>query len=383
MRPEIASHLRHLFDLTGCLAKLFASDRTLTQHVSRPAGRVTSLVLLLAFALLTGACSKTEDQAGATVPITDATGRVINVRLNPKRVVTLNKNAAEILRLMGVADRIVGVSDWIPNNLDYWPELAKARNVGKFNNPDEEAIAELKPDLLLCYQNSPGPGFDEKMAAAGIQVLRLELYRIGALPRDVEGLGRIFGREDKAKEYLDWLKERMDEIKRRVAASLKEQPERPAVYLEAYAEFAACGSNSGMHERLVFAGGRNIGEDMKANATPVSPEWVLEQQPWAAIKMCSQNGSYSLDNPGGMVAQREAMLARTGWDKTPAGRSGRVYLMTTDVTSGGASVVGIAHMAKWLHPKAFADLDPLAWHREYLERFQGRPWRGVYVYPAQ
>jgi iron complex transport system substrate-binding protein len=339
-----------------------------------------AVVLLVALALLAGACSKAEQgQAGATVPVTDATGRVINVRVSPKRVVTLNKNAAEILRMFGVTDRIVGVSDWIPKNPDYWPELAGARNVGKFNDPDVEAIAELKPDLVLCYQGSPGPGFEDKMAAAGIQVLRLELYRIGALPRDVEALGRIFGREDKAKEYLDWLKVRMDEIARRVAAD----PERPKVYLEAYAEFAACGSGSGMHERVVFAGGRNIGEVMQPNASPVSPEWVLEQQPWAVVKMCSQNGSYSLDGPGGMVAQREALLARTGWNKTPAGKAGRVYLITTDVTSGGASVVGIAHIAKWLHPKTCADLDPTDWHREYIERFQGRPWRGVYVHPAE
>jgi iron complex transport system substrate-binding protein len=171
----------------------------------------------------------------------------------------------------------------------------------------------------------------------------------------------------------------MDDIARRVAAD----PERPAVYLEAYAEFAACGSGSGMHERVVFAGGRNIGEVMLPNASPVSPEWVLEQQPWVVVKMCSQNGSYSLDGPGGMMAQREALLARTGWSKTPAGKSGRVYLMTTDVTSGGASVVGIAHIAKWLHPKTCADLDPNAWHREYIERFQGLPWRGVYVHPVQ
>lgn len=369
-----------------CNIRPSRSDTALASRMFCHGRRVTILagILLLAFSLLAGACSKAEQsQAGATVPVTDATGQVINVRTNPRRVVTLNKNAAEIMRMMGVTDRIVGVSDWIPKNPDYWPELAGARSVGKFNDPDVEAIAELKPDLVLCYQGSPGPGFEDKMTAAGIQVLRLELYRIGALPRDVEALGRIFGREDKAKEYLDWLKVRMDDIARRVAASLQERPQRPAVYLEAYADFAACGSSSGMHERVAFAGGRNIGEVMQPNASPVSPEWILQQQPWAVVKMCSQNGSYSQSGPGGMVAQREALLARTGWDKTPAGRAGRVYLMTTDVTSGGASVVGIAHIAKWLHPEACADLDPTSWHREYIERFQGRPWRGVFVHPAE
>lgn len=322
--------------------------------------------------------SRSDADAAQVVHVTDDTGRDVAVRVNPKRVVTLDKNAAEVMRILGVADHIVGVSDWIARNRELWPELAGARNVGKFNEPDVEAIAELRPDLVIRYQSWPGPAFDERLAALGIPVLCLETYRIGALARDVELLARIFDREDKAREYLDWLRARLDEIKRLVAAA----PERPAVYLEAYAEFAACGASSSMHERLLFVGGRNIAEDMQASAAPVSPEWILRQQPWAVIKMCSQKGAYTLADPGGMAPQREGLLARTGWAKTPAGRSGRVYLMTTDVTSGPASVVGLAHMARWLHPRACAGLDPGAWHREYLERFQGRPWRGVYVHPA-
>jgi iron complex transport system substrate-binding protein len=341
--------------------------------------RITAAFLLLICVVSGCGGGRSEADGGQTVRVTDAAGRAVLVKRDPRRVVTLNKNAAEIMRLLGVTDRIVGVSDWIPKNPDYWPELVGARNVGKFNAPDEEAIAALKPDLVLCYQNSPGPGFDEKMRAAGIQVLRLELYRIAALPRDVEGLGRIFGREDKAREYLDWLKVRMDEVARRVAASKS----RPDVYIEGYSDFAACGNSSGMHERLVLAGGRNVSEAIMAANTPVSPEWVLQRQPFAVIKMSSQNGCYTHDGPGGMVDQRAALLARTGWDKTPAGKAGRVYLMTTDVTSGAASVVGIAWIAKWLHPHTCADLDPNLWHREFIERFQGRPWRGVYVHPER
>lgn len=344
----------------------------------------TILVLLLALAFLTGACGRAEQgQAVSTVSITDASGKTVAIRANPKRIVTLDKNAAEVMRILGVADRIVGVSDWIAKNGELWPELAGARNVGKFNEPDIEAIAELKPDLVIRYQSWPGPAFDERLAALGIQVLGLETYRIGALTRDIQSLGRIFGREDKAREFLAWMRTRMDEIKRRVDASLKVQPERPAVYLEAYADFAACGASSSMHERLVFVGGRNMAADMQASATPVAPEWILKEQPWAIIKMCSQKGAYTLAGPGGMAAQREALLARTGWSKTPAGKAGRVYLMTTDVSSGPASVVGLAYMARWLHPKTCGDLDPNAWHREYLERFQGRPWRGVYVHPVE
>lgn len=380
MHPRDIDGARYRNNVNTCSDEHSTPQKILTYRVGWPKRHATSMALVLVLSFLAGACSKAEQgQAARTVPITDAAGKVVNVRMNPKRVVTLNKNAAEILRLLGVTDRIVGVSDWIPKNAGYWPELRQTHNLGKFNDPDVEAIVELKPDLVLCYQNSPGPGFDEKMAAAGIQVLRLELYRIGVLQRDVEGLGRIFGREDKAKEYVGWLQARMNDIAGRVAAD----PQRPAVYLEGYSDFGACGTNSSAHERLVFAGGRNIAESMRPATAPVSPEWVLEQQPWAVVKLSSQSGCYSQDDPGGMTAHRDALLGRTGWGKTPAGQAGRVFLMTTDVISGGAGVVGLAWLAKWLHPKTCSDLDPNLWHREFIERFQGRPWRGVYVHPAE
>lgn len=317
------------------------------------------------------------DAGERLVAVIDATGQERPVRAGPKRVVTLNKNAAEVMRLLGVADRIVGVTDWIARNPAYWPELSGAVNVGRFTDPDLEAIAALKPDLVLCYQSAPGPGFEEKMAAIGAQVLRLELHRVGALARDVEGMGRIFEREDKSREYLDWFRERMAELSRLVAADSA----RPAAYMEAYADFAACGKSSSMNERIAFAGGRNIGEVLAPNASPVTPDWILGQRPEVVVKMCSQNNAYALDGPAGMAEQRRDMLARTGWDKTPAGRKGAVFLMTTDVTSGPASVVGLAWLVRWLHPERSQGLDPKAWHREYMERFQGRPWQGVFVYP--
>ncbi len=43
---------------------------------------------------------------------------------------------------------------------------------------------------------------------------------------------------------------------------------------------------------------------------------------------------------------------------------------------------GMAYMAKWFHPELFGDLDPQAMHEEYLERFQGVPYQGIYAHPS-
>jgi iron complex transport system substrate-binding protein len=51
--------------------------------------------------------------------------------------------------------------------------------------------------------------------------------------------------------------------------------------------------------------------------------------------------------------------------------------------SGCRHFIGVAFLAKWLHPDLFADLDPKAIHQRYLTEFQGLDYdlnkRGVLV----
>jgi iron complex transport system substrate-binding protein len=54
--------------------------------------------------------------------------------------------------------------------------------------------------------------------------------------------------------------------------------------------------------------------------------------------------------------------------------------------SGCRHFIGLAYLAKWLHPDLFKDLDPRAVHQRYLNEFQGLDYdlgkRGTLVYPV-
>ena len=67
------------------------------------------------------------------------------------RLVVLNENALEILRMLGALDRVKAVSDYIARRTDYWPELAGLPTVGGWQDPNLEAIAAVRPQLVLCY----------------------------------------------------------------------------------------------------------------------------------------------------------------------------------------------------------------------------------------
>ena len=63
-------------------------------------------------------------------------------------------------------------------------------------------------------------------------------------------------------------------------------------------------------------------------------------------------------------------------------KNGKVFLIDTSVFASPKFVIGTAYMAKWFHPGTFQNLDPEAFHKEYIERFQGMPYRGIYIYPS-
>ncbi|MBE9550843.1 MAG: hypothetical protein IMF13_02220 [Proteobacteria bacterium] len=75
------------------------------------------------------------------------------------------------------------------------------------------------------------------------------------------------------------------------------------------------------------------------------------------------------------------MYKRQAWDHIRAVKEGRVYVMAGDIWTGPRAIIGMSYMAKFFYPDAFKALDPEALHREYMEKFQGINYQGMYVYP--
>jgi iron complex transport system substrate-binding protein len=59
-----------------------------------------------------------------------------------------------------------------------------------------------------------------------------------------------------------------------------------------------------------------------------------------------------------------------------------VYIVDTDLNRGPMWAAGIVYMAKIFHPDLFKDLDPEAILKEYFDKWQGIPYRGIYIYPS-
>lgn len=310
-----------------------------------------------------------------TVTVADCLGRQVAVRLPVRRLVALNSDILEVVRTLKAQACIVGVFSQIEREAAFWGDLARLPKVGSWNDPDPEAVAALAPDLVVAYGRNPGRAFEDKAEALGFQVLRLDLYQVDTLEREVRLLGRLLDREPEAARFCAWHRRHLEMI----ASRLQQAPRRPPVYVESYSDYHAAGPTSGANRMCVFSGGRNIAAGLEIAYPQITPEWVVSQNPEVIIKAASYGNGYGQSDAIGFNKRRDAIAARPAWHHIAAVSRGRVHVMDSAIWTGPRAVIGMAYMCRWLHPELFRDLDPEALHREYLETFQKVPFKGVYV----
>lgn len=113
--------------------------------------KALSIILagIISASLFAGCSNKTKDTSvDKTISIEDAMGTA-SVPENPKRVVILTNEGAEALLTLGVkpVGAVTGFAgEWYEHTKD---ELVDAKPVGKETSVNVEAVAALKPDLII------------------------------------------------------------------------------------------------------------------------------------------------------------------------------------------------------------------------------------------
>jgi len=324
--------------------------------------------------------------------VEDSAGNVVTIYKPLERVVVLNKAAVEVMRSLGAEDLIVAVDQNTAGESVFFPEISGLPNVGSLSSPDTEAVLEQRPDAVIHYATVMVSGAEHLQSELEstdptIAVIRLDLSKPESYVQEVQSLAHLIEREDEAREYLDFYNASTVGISEKVA-DLGED-EKPRVYLEIWGEYKTSSSSSASHQKLAMAGGSNVFESLSVTYPVVDPESVIVEDPDVIIKLCGagdvQIGGYGADDLSEMEALRDEIVTRPGWGEISAVKEGRVYVVSNDILSGAKHFIGVAYLAKLLHPDLFEDLDPVAEHREYLTRFQGLDYdleeHGAFIYP--
>jgi len=303
----------------------------------------------------------------------------------------LNTDIAEAIRVLGARDRIVGISDTIAERSDYFPVISNKCNksvVGTWKEIDPEAVLRLEPDAVFAYGRWPGPEYIEDKIPT-ITVIRLDFFKPEELRQGMETLGYLLEEEANASKYLNWHDEYVSEIETKVSAI--PEYEKPVVFLDksnvdSISERKTYSRGTAMHQLCELAGGRNMAvmAELEGSYPAIETEKILEQDPDVIVGL-SRKGGYRTDDESGLEEEYKRIVELPGFNNITAVTEGRVYLIDGSITFGTVYPVGLAYMAKWLHPDLFKDLDPQAIHQEYIDKFCGIDFNvhkhGVFVYP--
>jgi len=139
------------------------------------------------------------------ITVVDSADRIVTVKKPVERIVVLNSDAAEAVQILDAVDKVVGVSTSVFKKSYYFPEMVKRTSIGKWNEPNYEAIIELNPDIVIGYVKWPPiTEVEEKLDPAGITAIALDFYKQDILREEVEKLGYILNKKERAERYNEW-----------------------------------------------------------------------------------------------------------------------------------------------------------------------------------
>lgn len=314
------------------------------------------------------------------VTIKDSAGRVVTVSQPVERIVSLNSDSAEAIRMLNAENRIVGITKYIKNE-NYWGKIVKKPVVGGCFSPNYEKIADLNPDVVISYAKW-AEDLEEKLAPFGIKVIRLDFYKSKTVKEEILELGKILGKKKRAREFVGWLNEHEKQVKEKVKEIKPKTKVR--AYIEGYRKWESSGPGSGWHQQVTMAGALNIAENLGTAYPEVSAEWVAKKNPDVIVKAVSSREKafgYSFNSVAKAEALRDQIANRKGLSTVKAVKNGEIYLLSGDVFSSIKYVVGTEYFAKNFYPEKCKDLHPKKTLNEYLRRFQGVEPKGVWAYP--
>lgn len=225
------------------------------------------LACLLALVLAAG--------ARAEILVTDDSGATVRLPGPARRIVSLAPHITETLFAAGGGAALVGTVDYS----DYPEAATKLPRVGGYTKLDLEAVAALKPDLVIGWQSGNVAGHIERLRALGLPLYLSQPGRIDDIARNLEHFGILAGTAASGREAAAQLRARHAGLQKKFAG-------RPPVrvFYQAWRQpLMTVSGRQIISDVIRLCGGVNVFADLIGMAPNVSVEAVIAADPEAIV----------------------------------------------------------------------------------------------------
>ena len=292
----------------------------------------TSLTMALMLALLFS-CNKKSEPPAKKSGNTEA----------PRRIVSLSPSTTEILYALNLDDRVVGVTDFC----NYPPEAKQKTRLGGFLDPNFEAIASLKPDMVFILPEQQNVRNFLKEMKIPFRIVNNKTVAdiLGA----IKIIGNVCHVRKQAMALVDSLAGRIEKIRK-----LTQEKNRPKVLVSigrsigngTLADVYAAGENTYYSELIRIAGGQNALQNKSVAYPLLSGEGLVKLNPDIIVDIIFGAAEDSL----------AAEAAKKDWQQLPqikAVRENQIFMINASyaVIPGPRFILLLDKLAQIIHPE--------------------------------
>ena len=213
--------------------------------------------------------------AHADISVRDDTGQTVRLTHPAQRIVSLAPHITELLFAAGAGSRIVGSVEFS----DYPEAARRIARIGGAASVDLEAVAALRPELVVAWQSGTSPAQVAKIRALGIPLYLSQPNHLEDVATDLERLGALAGTSAVATPAAQQYRARLAMLRQRY----QNRPPVRSFYEIWKQPLTTIGGGQIISAVMRVCGGENIFAALPAMAPVVSVESVLAANPEAII----------------------------------------------------------------------------------------------------
>jgi iron complex transport system substrate-binding protein len=151
----------------------------------------------------------------APITVIDSEGKPFTLAAPAKRIVAIAPHITELVFAAGAGHRLVATVDYG----DYPPEAKKLPRVGSAFGVNVEAVAALKPDLVVAWQIEANKANLAQIRSLGIPVLLNEPRSFEGIADSIADLGKLAGTQATAQSAAQRMHAQVRALRQRYASA--------------------------------------------------------------------------------------------------------------------------------------------------------------------